>query len=87
MGKLHSPLDKSYFNLGLNMNDFYVILLFAVFGVTSFALIFTGNIRAKDNLIDYIKNQKAHHKQMNFRKEFKTLLKDQEIQFEEKYLL
>jgi hypothetical protein len=32
------------------MNDFYVILLFAVFGVTSFALIFTGNIRAKDNL-------------------------------------
>ena len=32
------------------MNDFYVILLFAVFGVISFALIFTGNIRAKDNL-------------------------------------
>ena len=32
------------------MNDFYVILLFAVFGVTSFALIFTGNIRARDKL-------------------------------------
>ncbi len=48
---------------------------------------FTYSIWEKDRIIDYIKNQKKHHKTETFYDEYKTLLIENEIAFEEKYLL
>ena len=48
---------------------------------------FTYSIREKDMIIDYIKNQKEHHKTETFSDEFKRLLIENEIDFDEKYLL
>ena len=47
----------------------------------------TYSTRDKDMIIGYIKNQKEHHKKENFFDEYKRLLIENEIQFEEKYLL
>lgn len=47
---------------------------------------FTYSISAKDNLIEYIKNQKEHHKKVSFRDEYISLLKEHGIAFDEKYL-
>jgi len=47
---------------------------------------FTYSISAKDNLIEYIKNQKEHHKKVSFRDEYISLLKEHGIEFDEKYL-
>ena len=48
---------------------------------------FTYSILAKDNLIEYLKNQKEHHRKINFRDEHIDLLKGHGIEFHEKYLL
>ena len=48
---------------------------------------FTYSISAKDNLIEYVKNQKEHHRKVSFRDEYKELLKEHKIEFDEKYLL
>ncbi|MEO7446478.1 MAG: IS200/IS605 family transposase [Ferruginibacter sp.] len=48
---------------------------------------FTYSIEAKDNLINYIKNQEEHHKKISFLEEYKKLLKEFEVEFDEKYLL
>jgi REP element-mobilizing transposase RayT len=48
---------------------------------------FTYSISAKDNLIEYVKNQKEHHKKVSFREEYITLLREHGIEFDEKYLL
>lgn len=48
---------------------------------------FTYSIREKDMIINYIKNQKEHHKTETFYDEFKRLLIENEIEFDEKYLL
>ncbi len=48
---------------------------------------FTYSIEAKDNLIAYVINQEEHHKKTQFIDEYKTLLKEHEIEFDEKYLL
>lgn len=47
---------------------------------------FTYHISAKDNLIEYVKNQKEHHRKFDFRSEYIELLKEHGIEFEEKYL-
>ena len=47
---------------------------------------FTYAISAKDNLIEYVKNQKEHHKKVSFRDEYISLLKEHGIEFDEKYL-
>lgn len=47
---------------------------------------FTYSVKEKDKVIDYIKNQKKHHKKENFEKEFRRLLEENEIEFDEKYL-
>lgn len=47
---------------------------------------FTYAISAKDNLIEYVKNQKAHHQKVGFREEYIQLLKEHGIEFDEKYL-
>ena len=48
---------------------------------------FTYAISAKDNLIEYVKNQKEHHQKVSFRDEYISLLKEHGIEFDEKYLL
>ena len=41
----------------------------------------------RDNIIEYIKNQKEHHKTESFIDEYRRLLKEYGIDFDEKYLL
>src|SRR5262245_32584798 len=48
---------------------------------------FTYSIREKDMIINYIKKQKEHHKKESFYDEFKRLLIENGIEFDEKYLL
>ena len=48
---------------------------------------FTYSIREKDIIINYIKNQKEHHKKQTFYDEFKSLLIENGIDFDEKYFL
>ncbi len=48
---------------------------------------FTYAISAKDNLIDYVKNQKKHHNKLTFKEEYIRLLKEHGVEFDEKYLL
>ena len=47
---------------------------------------FTYSISAKDHLIDYVKNQKEHHRRESFEDEYKNLLKEFHIDFDEKFL-
>ena len=48
---------------------------------------FTYSIRERDMIINYIKKQKAHHKKENFYNEYKRLLTENGIEFDETYLL
>jgi putative transposase len=48
---------------------------------------FTYSIKEKDIIFNYIKNQKEHHKSENFYDEYKRLLIENGIEFDEKYLL
>ncbi len=48
---------------------------------------FTYAIGAKENLIRYAMNQEEHHRKITFREEYIALLKEHEIEFDEKYLL
>lgn len=48
---------------------------------------FTYSVREKDMIINYVKNQKEHHKVETFYDEFKRLLLENDIEFYEKYFL
>jgi REP element-mobilizing transposase RayT len=48
---------------------------------------FTYSIKEKGVLVNYIKTQKEHHRVKTFREEFIELLKEHEIEFDERYLL
>jgi hypothetical protein len=47
---------------------------------------FTASWSERNNLIEYIKNQEEHHKKRTFLDEYRALLKEAGIEFEEKYL-
>lgn len=47
---------------------------------------FTYSVREKDVIINYIKNQKEHHKKESFYEEYKRMLVENQIDFEEKFL-
>jgi putative transposase len=47
---------------------------------------FTYDIKAKHNLIEYIKNQEEHHGEQTFEKEYLELLKEQQVDYDEKHL-
>lgn len=47
---------------------------------------FTYSVGAKDQLIEYVKNQEEHHKVKSFREEFIELLDEHGVVFDEKYL-
>lgn len=44
-------------------------------------------MREKAPLIEYIKNQETHHRRVDFLDEYRKLLRDAGIEFDEKYLL
>ncbi len=48
---------------------------------------FTYTFSAKNNLIEYVKNQNEHHQKVSFRDEYISLLKEHGIDFDKKYLL
>ena len=47
---------------------------------------FTYSVEAKDNLIGYVKNQESHHRKVDFIDELKELLKEHNVNYDEKYL-
>jgi len=47
---------------------------------------FTYSINAKNELIEYVKDQKTHHKNNSFKQEYISLLKEHGIAYNEKYL-
>ncbi len=47
---------------------------------------FTCSINDKARLIEYIINQEEHHKRVSFLDEYKILLKEAGVKFEERYL-
>jgi len=47
---------------------------------------FTYGYKDKDRLVKYIKNQEIHHRKESFREELVELLREHDIQFDEKYL-
>ncbi|MEX0646625.1 MAG: IS200/IS605 family transposase [Balneolaceae bacterium] len=47
---------------------------------------FTYSIKDKDRLIEYVKNQEKHHQTVTFREEYIALLKEHEIDFDERFL-
>lgn len=47
---------------------------------------FTASFREKDELIEYIKGQEEHHRKESYIDEYRRLLRDAGIVFEEKYL-
>ena len=48
---------------------------------------FTYSVNDRNSLIEYVKNQKEHHRKETFIDEYKRILKEQNIEFDEKYLL
>ena len=48
---------------------------------------FTYSVDAKDNLIRYVQNQEVHHQKVTFVDELKALLKQHNVEYDEKYLL
>ena len=49
--------------------------------------VFTYAFKDKDRLIEYVKNQEVHHKEVTFREELIELLKEHGIEFDKRYLL
>lgn len=48
---------------------------------------FTYSIRERDMIINYIKNQKAHHYKENSYDELKRLLVENDVEFDERYFV
>jgi len=48
---------------------------------------FTYTIKEKEGLIRYVQNQEKHHKKMTFKEELVTLLKEHNVEFDERYLV
>ncbi len=47
---------------------------------------FTYNLKDKDRVINYVKNQEVHHRKKPFKDEYISLLIEHGIEFDEKYL-
>jgi REP element-mobilizing transposase RayT len=48
---------------------------------------FTYSFKEKDRLIEYVKNQEAHHARKNYKEELLEILKEHGVEFDEKYFL
>jgi REP element-mobilizing transposase RayT len=49
--------------------------------------VFTYSIKSKENLVKYVMNQREHHRKKTFIEELKELLKEHNVDYNEKYLL
>ena len=49
--------------------------------------LFTYHISSKDNLINYVVNQKIHHRTITYKEELISLLKEHLMDYSEEYLL
>ena len=47
---------------------------------------FTYDFSAKDRLVKYVKNQEEHHKKETYKRELIRLLKEQGVNFDERFL-
>ncbi|MGQ1787600.1 hypothetical protein [Saccharicrinis sp. GN24d3] len=47
---------------------------------------FTYHIGSKDNLIEYVKYQEAHHKSKSYKEDYIELINEHNIEFDERYL-
>lgn len=47
---------------------------------------FSVSVSQLENIVDYIRSQKAHHQTMTFQEEFLALLKKHKIEYDERYL-
>lgn len=48
---------------------------------------FTYSIREKDMLVRYVENQEAHHHKKTYKEEYIELLKENGVEFDERYFL
>ena len=48
---------------------------------------FTYSIRDKEMIVNYIRNQKEHHKRTTFADEYRTLLREWGVDIKEEYFL
>ena len=48
--------------------------------------VFSCAERDKENVVRYIKNQKEHHRKIDYREEYIRLLEDHKIKYDDKYL-
>ena len=48
---------------------------------------FTYSIKAKNKLINYIKNQEEHHKDVSYKDELISLLEENKVMYEKRYLI
>ena len=48
---------------------------------------FTYNLKEKQTIIDYIKNQKEHHRKISFEEEYRQFLIENGISIDERYFL
>jgi REP element-mobilizing transposase RayT len=48
---------------------------------------FTYNFNDRETIINYIKNQKEHHKTVSFEDEYRQFLKDNGVDIDERYFL
>ncbi len=49
--------------------------------------VFSCSIEDQDRLIEYIKNQEIHHQKTSFKDELIEILNENDVEFDEKYLL
>lgn len=47
---------------------------------------FSINPKQKDVVIEYISNQKDHHKKISFQEEYRAFLKEYQIEYDERYI-
>ena len=48
---------------------------------------FSYSVREKDRVVNYIRNQKEHHKRMSFAEEYRAFLEENELEVDDRYFL
>ena len=87
MGKMHAPVEfvekvkressKFVKTLGKNYEKFYWQRGYGMFSVSP---------RERDEAEAYVRNQEAHHRTMNFQEEYRALLQQYGIEYDEKHV-
>ena len=48
---------------------------------------FTYSVKERDTVSNYIKRQKEHHKKVSFLDEYRVMLREQEVEYDERFLM